>query len=163
MGRSWPDGRLPVQPALYNLIPNTTYYVRINTGTWDGYWLPSDWASFTTNCQVQVPNHCGNLMYMQIIPGNPAPQSDQVCTNKAEGATFSQGQQVKVCYDVSAPKYVRVVSYRQGGGSTTLFEGNDDGSGDCKTGTAGGANGRRDVYMYNQYGQVIASTYYFVN
>ncbi|HLF77278.1 MAG TPA: hypothetical protein VJB57_07260 [Dehalococcoidia bacterium] len=140
------------------LVPNTTYYVRVSTGTWDGYWLHSDWASFNTS-------NCGVVGHCPIVSGGPffiiSPAND-VCVSRGTGGVYHVGEQIQVCYDVGYPRYIKIVFKKPDGSVSVLFEGFDDGTGDCKYGNAGFPLGKRDVYMYNQAGGLIDSTHFFV-
>jgi hypothetical protein len=140
-----------------SLIPGTTYYVRIDTGTWDGYWLASDWVRFDTPYCGPGPGPVGGSR----CGGGPV---YAVCTNRGTNGLYVLGEAVTICYDVPAyGTYVYIRTVLPNGQVNTLFQpGYDDGRGDCQTGTAGGVLGRRDVYFYNQAGQVVASTYYRV-
>ena len=143
-----------------SLIPGTTYYVRIDTGTWDGYWLASDWVRFDTPYCGGGPGPVGMTRC-----GGPAGQY-AVCVNRGTNGLYILGEAVTVCYDVPAyGTYVRIVTLLPNGQTTSPFNpatGYDDGRGDCVTGTAGGVLGTRTVYFYNEYGQVVAVTSYRV-
>ncbi len=90
------------------LVANTTYYVRVATGTWDGYWLYSDWASFNTpSCGGGIVGHCpvisGGGPFFIISPAN------DVCIDRGDGGVYHVGEQIKVCYDVGYPRYIKIV------------------------------------------------------
>jgi len=92
-----------------SLQPNTTYYVRINTGTWYGVWLASDWVAFTTPGAI---NPCYGTYG---VPTNPYGSSIIACPNPGawvriwtqggDGATYRVNQTIRVCYQVSYPMY----------------------------------------------------------
>src|SRR5262245_5249663 len=141
-----------------SLIPGTTYYVRIDTGTWDGYWLASDWVRFDTPYCGPGPGPVGSTR-CGGAPGNYA-----VCVNRGTNGLYLAGEAVQVCYDVPAYGtyvYIRTV-LPTGQVGNTFQPGYDDGRGDCVTGAASSILGTRNVYFYNQQGQVVASTYYRV-
>jgi hypothetical protein len=143
------------------LVPNTTYYVRVSTGTWDGFWLHSDWASFHTgNCGGGVVSRCpinnGGPMFFIISPAN------DVCVDRGNGGVYHIGEQIQVCYDVAFPRYIKIVFKKPDGTVSVLFEGFDDGTGDCKFGNAGFPLGKRDVYMYGQGNVLLDQAHFFV-
>jgi hypothetical protein len=157
------------------LLPNTLYYVRVNTGTWWGQWIPSDWVSFQTpSCQqpcgygggpnaqlVLCPpqNQCG--VGTQIVIGPQVINQNCVWTDRA---TYGVGQQVVYCYRVSQPMYINIVVTKPDGSQVGVVQGYDDGRGDCIYNLYTGLPlGTRTIYMYGPNGQLLDTAQFTVN
>ncbi|HLF78855.1 MAG TPA: hypothetical protein VJB57_15355 [Dehalococcoidia bacterium] len=162
----------------HGLKSNTTYYVRVNTGTWWGQWLASDWVSFhTPSCQIP-PQPCtyGSGPGSQLIICPPKPVCPPVSTQVVpqviaqtgciwtDRANYGVGQQVVYCYRVSQPMYINIVVSKPDGSQVGVVQGYDDGRGDCIYNLYTGLPvGTRTVYMYGPGGQLLDTTQFTVN
>jgi hypothetical protein len=147
-----------------NLLPNTTYYVRVNTGIWTGQWLASDWVRFDTtgysggNCYpgttgiYNQPGYGQQYVVPQVIQC-PPPQSYgvQIWTDRGENGRYDVGDPIRVCYSVSMPMYVQIVDM-QSNGQHMLLQGYDDGRGDCINAYITPPRGRESITIYGQNG-----------
>lgn len=145
------------------LLSNTTYYVRVNTGLWDGTWLASDWAGFVTT-QVAAPCYGNTLTITPYVVPQVinCPQSwVRIWTNRGDGASYFINEAITVCYSVSAPMYIRIVDILANGSQQTFLQGNDDGRGDCLPAQVTPPSGLERLVIYGASG-ASDSTYFYV-
>jgi len=137
-----------------NLLSNTTYYVRVNTGLWNGQWLATDWVRFDTP---------GNSCYQQggyqpyVVPNVitcPPPQGGgvNIWIDRGENSRYRVGEPIRVCYSVSYPMYVQIIDYMANGTTNTLLSGYDDGRGDCINAQVTPPKGDEHITIYGQGG-----------
>ncbi len=139
------------------LLPNTTYYVRVNTGLWTGQWLASDWVRFDTpgngNCYggySQPGGYVQPYVIPQVIPCQPQ-SGVQIWTDRGEDARYRINDPIRICYSVSSPMYIQIVDM-QGNGQHTLLQGYDDGRGDCIQAQITAPRGPEEITIYGQNG-----------
>jgi hypothetical protein len=160
----------------YGLIPNTTYYIRVNTGTWWGEWIGGDWVRFDTASCFPQPQPCGYGPNAQIIcPPQPnCPNATTlVVPNVIVGTRgcvwtdrthYGIGQQVVYCYRVSQPMYINIVVTKPDGIQVGVVQGYDDGRGDCIYNLYTGApSGVRTVRMYGPNNVLLDTAQFTVN
>ena len=71
---------------------------------------------------------------------------------------YALGEEVRWCYSVPRPAYVDITVFLEDGSSRQILAGDDDGRGDCLTGTIGPPTGRRRLVLtVSSGGRVIAT------
>jgi hypothetical protein len=127
--------------------------------------------AYNNGCPVSTPpppNNGGAMCGGSWCPGQPAPA--QFCgvqplvvqargcvwVTKGEGATYSIGEPITVCYWVSQPMYVQVTN-KTPNGTNIIVNGNDDGRGNCVTSTVGSPAGQRTTTLYTLNSQMLDS------
>jgi hypothetical protein len=150
-----------------SLQPNTTYYVRVNTGTWWGEWLASDWSVFTTTgfvtpCYSPTYNYpYGYGPSVITCPPTASGAWVRIWTQGGNGATYHVNQTIQVCYQVSHPMYIRIIDILANGAQQTFIQGYDDGRGDCLPGLVTPPTGLERMIIYGANGST-DSTYFNV-
>ena len=144
------------------LLSNTTYYVRVNTGLWDGNWLASDWVGFATT-QVATPCY-GNTLTITpyVVPNviNCGQSWVKIWTDRGEGSSYFINEAIRVCYSVSAPMYIRILDILANGSQQVLLQGNDDGRGDCIPARVTPPTGLERIIIYGANGSSDSTSFY---
>jgi len=143
-----------------SLVPNTTYYVRVNTGVWTGQWLPTDWVRFDTpgysgpNCYQPYGSYAQPYVVPNVITCPPPGGGTNVniWVDKGEGGRYHVGDSIRVCYSVSQPMYVQIIDYMSDGQQNNLRSGYDDGRGGCFLAQVTPPRGREHITIYGQGG-----------
>lgn len=127
--------------------------------TWDispssGQCKPFNWLVMVTNDPghpetldqnstyvVLYPDDCFTVFAINSVGQGPGSRycrtggSTASTTIRTDKTTYRVGDQITYCYTVSRPAYIVITDFLADGGQQTLVAGNDDGTGDCLSGT----------------------------